>query len=62
MLSEDPLTKDTRFTVESAGGVVELTGYVDSTAAKSRAGIIAASAPGVIQVRNDLLVSPGAGK
>ena len=58
-LSSDPLLKGTQVNVHSADGIVELTGKAKSGAIKSRAGIIAASTPGVVQVHNDLLTSPG---
>src|SRR5262249_7589424 len=57
-LGTDPLLKGTQVNVQSANGIVELTGKAKSNAIKSRAGLIAASTPGVVQVHNDLLTSP----
>jgi len=57
MLAQDPIVKQAEVNVASAKGVVELTGYVGSMSIKSRAGLVAASTPGVVQVHNDLLVS-----
>lgn len=55
-LKSEPLLKDNRITVQSSNGVVELRGEVDSIAAKERAGLAAASVPGIVQVKNDALV------
>lgn len=41
--------------VQSHQGVIELTGRVESVGMKSRAGLLAAAIPGVVQVHNDLL-------
>jgi osmotically-inducible protein OsmY len=61
-LADDSLLKSTQLGVRSADGIVELTGFVDSTGAKSRAGLVAASTPGVVQVHNDVLVRSAATK
>ena len=53
-LVEDSTTKAYQVNVESQKGVVQLTGFVDSNAAKSRAGELAKSVGGVTAVRNDL--------
>jgi len=55
-LAQDPQLKDSRIIVESARGVVELTGFVATSEIKSRAGLLAASTPGVTQVYNDVVV------
>ena len=56
LLSQEPVLHSSQMSVKSSNGIVELAGFVDSTAAKDRAGLVAASAPGVAQVHNDLLV------
>lgn len=43
--------------VRSMQGVIDLTGRVKSMGMKSRAGLVAASTPGVVQVHNDLLTT-----
>jgi hyperosmotically inducible protein len=53
-LVEDPATKAHQVNVETQKGVVQLTGFVDSTTAKARAGELANSVDGVAIVRNDL--------
>ena len=53
-LIEDSTTKAHQINVETQKGVVQLAGFVDSTAAKARAGELANSVDGVAQVRNDL--------
>jgi len=53
-LVEDPTTKAHQVNVETQKGVVQLTGFVDSTTAKARAGELAHSVDGVTGVRNDL--------
>jgi osmotically-inducible protein OsmY len=42
--------------VETYRGAVQLSGFVDSANARSRAGAVAAGVAGVRQVRNDLIV------
>ncbi len=42
--------------VEAYKGVVQLSGFVNSQAAKNRAGTVAAGVKGVKQVRNNLIV------
>ncbi len=51
---DDPTTKSYQISVETQKGVVQLTGFVDSTAMKTRAGEVARSVDGVKDVRNDL--------
>ena len=53
-LIDDPVTKAHQVNVETQKGVVQLTGFVDSTAAKARAAELARSVEGVTAVRNDL--------
>ena len=53
-LVEDSTTKAHQINVETQKGVVQLAGFVDSTAAKTRASELANSVDGVAQVRNDL--------
>ena len=53
-LADDTTTKAYQINVGTEKGVVQLTGFVDSTAMKTRAGEIARSVDGVKQVRNDL--------
>ena len=55
----DPAVKGTEVKVQSLNGVVQLSGFVDSQAAKDRAGEIAASTPGVVKVYNNLLLPTG---
>jgi hyperosmotically inducible protein len=55
----DPTTKGTEIEVQSLRGVVQLSGFVDNQAARNRAGEIAASTPGVVQVYNNLLLPTG---
>ena len=53
-LTEDSETKAHQINVGTQQGVVQLTGFVDSTAMKTKAGEIARSVEGVKSVRNDL--------
>ena len=53
-LADDTTTKANQINVGTEKGVVQRTGFVDSTAMKTRAGEIARSVDGVKQVRNDL--------
>ena len=53
-LMDDPATKAYQINVGTEKGVVQLTGFVDSTAMKTRAGEVARSVDGVKSVRNDL--------
>jgi hyperosmotically inducible protein len=53
-LTEDSDTKAHQINVGTEKGVVQLTGFVDSTAMKTKAGEIARSVEGVKSVRNDL--------
>jgi hyperosmotically inducible periplasmic protein len=58
-LYKDPLVKGTEVKVATMNGVVQLSGFVDSAQAKDRAGQIARSVPGVMNVRNDLVLPTG---
>ena len=53
-LAEDATTKAHQVNVETQKGVVQLTGFVDSSAARARAGELARTVDGVAIVRNDL--------
>jgi hyperosmotically inducible protein len=53
-LMEDSTTKAYQINVGTQKGVVQLTGFVDSTTMKARAGEVARSVDGVKEVRNDL--------
>jgi hyperosmotically inducible periplasmic protein len=58
-LYKDDLVKGTQVEVNSLNGVVQLSGFVDSAEAKERAGQIASSTKGVVQVYNNLLLPTG---
>src|SRR5213592_2784511 len=58
-LYKDPTVKGTEVKVSTMRGVVQLSGWVDSEQARDRAGQIARSVPGVIDVHNDLLLPTG---
>jgi hyperosmotically inducible periplasmic protein len=58
-LYADPVTKGTSIKVQSLNGVVELSGFVDSQQEKDRAGQIANTTPGVVQVYNNLVLPTG---
>ena len=53
-LIEDEITKAHQINVDTRSGVVQLGGFVDSAAAKNRAGELARSASGVKDVQNEL--------
>jgi hyperosmotically inducible protein len=53
-LMQDSATKGYQINVGTQKGVVQLTGFVDSTAMRTRAGELARSVDGVKDVRNDL--------
>jgi osmotically-inducible protein OsmY len=55
-LIRDPVTKAGQISVETFKDVVQLSGFVDSTASKSRAEQIARNVQGVRSVKNDLVV------
>ena len=58
-LYKDPMVKGTQVEVNSLNGVVQLSGFVDTPEAKERAGQIASSTKGVVQVYNNLLLPTG---
>ncbi len=58
-LYKDSQVKGTQIGVTSLNGDVQLSGFVDSQAAKDRAGEIARSVPGVREVHNNLLLPTG---
>jgi len=53
-LVADPTTKAHQISVETFKGVVQLSGFVDSTEARSRATQVAQQVEGVKNVKNDL--------
>ena len=53
-LIDDPLTKATEINVETFKGVVQLSGFVSSQAAASRAVTLASRVNGVVSVKNDM--------
>lgn len=55
-LIEDPVTKASQISVETFKDTVQLSGFVDTAASKSRAEQIARSTRGVRSVKNDLVV------
>lgn len=55
-LIESPDTKAHQITVETTEGVVQLSGFVDSMAAKAAASTVASSVTGVKEVRNQISV------
>jgi hyperosmotically inducible protein len=55
-LIKDPVTKAGQITVETFKDTVQLSGFVDSAAAKTRAEEIARATNGVRAVKNDLIV------
>jgi hyperosmotically inducible protein len=56
-LIDDPVTKAGQINVETYRGVVQLGGFVDTSASKSQATKVAQGVTGVKEVRNDLRVS-----
>lgn len=52
----EPGLKTLQIGVETYKDVVQLSGFVDSAQAKTRAGQVAAGVPGVKSVRNDLVI------
>ena len=58
-LYKDSLVKGTQVKVTTMRGIVQLSGFVDSEQAKDRAGEIARSVPGVVDVHNDLVLPTG---
>src|SRR6267154_5333262 len=58
-LIKDPTTKAYQIEVNNRKGVVQLNGFVDSSAARMRAGEIAKNVSGVAEVQNNLEVKSG---
>jgi hyperosmotically inducible protein len=58
-LIENPITKAHQIKVDTQQGVVQLSGFVDSEAARTEASRVATSITGVRDVHNDLLVKTG---
>ena len=58
-LYKDPLVKGSEVNVKTMKGVVQLSGFIDSQEAKDRAGEIARSVKGVVNVHNDLILPTG---
>lgn len=55
-LVQDPVTKASQISVETFKDTVQLSGFVDTAASKSRAEQIARNVQGVRAVKNDLVV------
>ena len=53
---QEPSLKSMQVSVETMQDVVQLSGFVDSQQARSRAGEVARAVQGVRSVRNDLIV------
>jgi hyperosmotically inducible protein len=53
---EDPSLKSMQISVETMKDVVQLSGFVDSSQSRARAGDVARGVQGVRSVRNDLIV------
>jgi hyperosmotically inducible protein len=60
-LLSDPDVKGTEVQVETFNGVVQLSGFVDSTAVADRAVAIAQKVPGVVSVKNEKRLKPTQG-
>lgn len=58
-LYKDPDVKGSEVSVTTMNGVVQLSGFVDTELAKQKAGEIARSTSGVLDVRNDLITPTG---
>jgi osmotically-inducible protein OsmY len=55
-LLQEPALKSLQIGVKTFKDVVQLSGFVDSTASRQLAGSVAAAVKGVASVRNDLIV------
>lgn len=55
-LVEDPVTKAREISVETFKGVVQLSGFVNTSQEKERAGEIARNVKGVVDVKNNINV------
>jgi osmotically-inducible protein OsmY len=58
-LLRDKDVKATEVNVTTFRGVVQLSGFIDSPLGKQRAGEIASTVPGVVEVHNDLVLPTG---
>jgi hyperosmotically inducible periplasmic protein len=58
-LTRDPNVKASQVNVTTFRGVVQLSGFVDSSFAKERAGTLAREVSGVVDVHNDLILPTG---
>jgi hyperosmotically inducible protein len=58
-LIADPVTKAGQIDVEVFKGIVQLNGFVDSSAERAQASKVAQGVSGVVEVRNNLAVRPG---
>jgi hyperosmotically inducible periplasmic protein len=58
-LADNDAVKARQINVETHAGIVQLSGFVDSSAAKDAAATAARNVPGVMQVKNDLIVKEG---
>ncbi len=55
-LAEDEIVKARQINVDTFRGTVQLSGFVNTSAEKARAGTIAAGIPGVRDVKNNITV------
>lgn len=55
---EDQALKALQISVETYKGVVQLSGFVDTELSVKKAGEVAGKVPGVVSVKNDLVVKP----
>jgi osmotically-inducible protein OsmY len=53
---EEPALKSLQISVETYKGVVQLSGFVDSSQSLKKAGEVAGKVAGVVSVKNDLVV------
>jgi len=53
---EEPTLKSLQINVNTAQGVVQLSGFVDSAQSVAKAGEVAGRVRGVVSVKNDLIV------
>ena len=58
-LARDPNVKASQVNVTTYRGTVQLSGFVDNSFAKERAGVVARQVPGVVDVHNDLILPTG---
>jgi len=56
--AKDPTVSAMRINVDTMKGVVQLSGFAKSDAERTQAGQLAASVPGVKDVKNDIKVEP----